>query len=119
MCIRDSNYSVGLNTSKNDIRTIDASKYEEKCKIHKTCYEYIPDDRPIKLYFDIDMKGNADDYDGELEIADEICVLSKWGISEFIREVGFTTAPIFSVSTSHSERFTSIIDLKTNKTKEL
>jgi len=46
-------YAKGLNRK---CETCPADKYEEICLKNKNCNEVIPDDRKVKLYFDIEIK---------------------------------------------------------------
>ena len=44
-------FSIGMKTSVR--KTVNEGEYEGICKF-ANCLEYIPDDRPVKLYFDAD-----------------------------------------------------------------
>ena len=44
-------FSIGMKTSVK--KTVNEGEYEGICKF-ANCFEYIPDDRPVKLYFDAD-----------------------------------------------------------------
>ena len=68
-------YTTKINSNlTTDVNTIDAGNYKEICEaLH--CYEKLPDDRPIKLYFDIDF------YDENMEyceaMSDNIITIAK------------------------------------------
>jgi len=53
-------FTIGMDVSHQVIKENDAINYERICKT-KNCFEMIPDDRPIKLYFDTDI--NDDSYE--------------------------------------------------------
>ena len=51
-------YTIDMNTGKT--YTINADKYIEQLN-KKNCYEVVPDDQPVKLYLDVDVKGDSED----------------------------------------------------------
>jgi hypothetical protein len=51
-------YTVEMNNGI--ARIVDAAKYEAKCKA-ENCFELIPDDTPVKMYFDVDIKRDVED----------------------------------------------------------
>jgi phage/plasmid-associated DNA primase len=53
-------YTLELN--KYEPVTVDANSYEQICQTGNA-YEIIPDDKPVKLYFDVDMKKHLTDGD--------------------------------------------------------
>jgi hypothetical protein len=79
-------YTTKINSTDSDVKTIPCDKYEELCNANG-CYEVIPDDENVKLYFDIDYKQPADmqdvEYDEEwfneilnrtIDILDKFCI---------------------------------------------
>jgi hypothetical protein len=104
-------YSTGLSTFAKDAKMINAEDYEAICKIGKDKYEYIPDDRPIKMYFDIDRKGSAEDYDEDLIYSEEVIAVAK---SMLYRAYGEDCD--MCISTSNSENF---VDYMTKKIMEI
>ena len=50
-------------TLKGEEETISDIHYEKLCKIKKDIFESIPDDKPIKMYFDADYVFYSDDSD--------------------------------------------------------
>ena len=69
-------YTTKINSSTTDYSTIDANNYNDICN-SIGCYESIPDDKPIKIYTDIDIKGDASDYDNHLSMFPFILDRSK------------------------------------------
>jgi hypothetical protein len=99
-------FSSGLRTKSTDARTIPAVEYETECIKNKNCFEYIPDDVPVKLYFDIDIKGDVNEYNDELDHTENIINESNNVIIELIQMLyKMPDEPILSVSTSCSESF--------------
>ena len=62
-------YSKELN--KHEPQTINANNYEAICK-RTNAYEILPQDRPIKLYLDVDIKYDVDDDEEGLEYMAEM-----------------------------------------------
>jgi hypothetical protein len=89
-----------------DIKTIAPELYEQSCKNNNN-YEYIPDDRPIKFYLDVDIKPNDDDeYDESYDMLDmcpiieeRIIALLKGGFGECYDESEI------AIGTSHSNKY--------------
>lgn len=52
------NFAIGMNTNSSD--TKDAVEFLDEMK-KANCFEYIPDNRPVKMYFDVDIKGDPED----------------------------------------------------------
>jgi len=82
-------YTTKINSTDSDVKTISCDKYEELCK-NVGCYEVIPDDENVKLYFDIDFKQSDDMKDVEYneEWFNEILnraldVINKFCIEDF------------------------------------
>jgi len=98
-------YSPSLYASANEKRTINAANYEAVCKNKKSCFEYIPDDRHVKLYFDVDIKNDADTYDGQLDAAPRIKELVLDFLTEQLGSIG--KEPNIGVYSSHSACYTS------------
>jgi len=105
-------YSRGLAKTLESAQTIEQNKFCELLSTVDDCYEYIPDDRPIKLYFDIDVKGDADKYDNELNMTKRIIEIAKTGVNEFAKTIFPDIVPEYCVCTSNSTRFK---DWKTKK----
>jgi hypothetical protein len=97
-------YTSKINATAADIKTINAAEYEKVCEITGSNYEVLPDDRPIKLYFDIDVKGDADDYAGEVEMEPEILRISLTTLTQFCEQVVGVT-PDFTIKTANSKIF--------------
>jgi len=82
-------YTTKINSTDSDVKTISCDKYEDLCK-NVGCYEVIPDDENVKLYFDIDFKQSDDMKDVEYneEWFNEILnraldVINKFCIEDF------------------------------------
>lgn len=63
------NYSFEMNSCVID--TINAKEYIALCK-RRNCFEHLPNDRPIKLYLDVDIKYDVDDEAEGREYMEEI-----------------------------------------------
>ena len=78
--------------------------YESLCRAKKEIFESIPDDKPIKMYFDADYvfyDGNFQDYN--VNVANEILRLNKLYLSKaLLTKTGID--PQFAVAESHSRR---------------
>jgi putative DNA primase/helicase len=82
-------YTTKINSTDSDVKIVSCDKYEELCK-NIGCYEVIPDDENVKLYFDIDYKQPSDmdaqDYDetlfGEI-LSRAIEVIQKFCIEKY------------------------------------
>ena len=105
-------YSSKLNATAADIKTIKATDYRQLCEKTGSNYEVLPDDRPIKLYFDIDIKGDAE-YAGEIEMEPKILSIALTTLTEFCEQV-VGVEPDFTVKTANSENFK---DWKSGKEK--
>jgi len=62
-------YSFEMNSCVID--TINAHEYIALCK-RKNCYEHLPNDRPVKVYLDVDIKYDVDDEAEGREYMEEI-----------------------------------------------
>jgi len=106
-------FTTKINSTVGDIKTISANAYEQVCK-RGDCYEVIPDDRPIKLYFDTDIKYEGDYLDCYTEGA---VPFIKEGIKRVINETfkneNLPVEPILHFATSNSPSF---IDFKKKTT---
>lgn len=93
-------YSLELNEF--NPRTINALDYESICKKYNS-YEILPQDRPVKLYFDVDIKYDVDDEQEGREYMEEmprIRAMLQNVLSGFFREkYDFRQV---SISTSHN-----------------
>ena len=105
-------YSTKINSFAHDIKTCDAVKYQEICK-GCDCYEKIPDDRPIKLYFDIDFYDADPRFTCDENLSEYLIEHGKKSVSQFCVEK-FGIVPVFSVSKSDSASYN---DWKTGKEK--
>ena len=91
-------------TLKGTEQQISEINYEQLCKSRKDVFESIPDDKPVKMYFDADYVF----YDGRFEdfnpkVADEVLRLNKLYLSKsLIAKTGIE--PEFAVAESHSSK---------------
>ena len=97
-------YTSKLNATAADIKTINAADYKQLCKLSGSNYEVLPDDRPIKLYFDIDIKGDADEYAGHIDMQPHILRIALDTLTDFCLQV-VKVEPDFTVKTANSENF--------------
>jgi len=97
-------YTSKLNATAADIKTINAADYKQLCKLSCSNYEVLPDDRPIKLYFDIDIKGDADEYEGHIDMQPHILRIALTTLTDFCEQV-VGVEPDFTVKTANSENF--------------
>jgi hypothetical protein len=78
--------------------------YESLCRAKKEIFESIPDDKPVKTYFDADYvfyDGDFQDYN--VKTANEVLRLNKLYLSKaLLAKTG--TEPKFAVAESHSRR---------------
>ena len=98
-------FTSAMCATAHDFKTVPASDYERICKTNKNTYELIPDDKPEKLYFDIDIKGPADEYDGQISDVPEIIEYATEGISQFSKEV-MGVEPVITIKSANSEHYT-------------
>ena len=105
-------YTTKINSSTTDYSTIDANNYNDICN-SIGCYESIPDDKPIKIYTDIDIKGDASDYDNHLSMFPFILDRSKDILINFFKnKLQLVIEPELCICESNSIHF---IDWKTKK----
>ena len=78
-------YTQKINSTPSDIRTIDATNYEEICD-SIGCYEVISDDKPVKFYYDIDIKEPAEEYTEHLIMFPIVLERAKDTLSRFFKE---------------------------------
>ena len=97
-------YTSKLNATAAEIKTINATDYKQLCKLSGSNYEVLPDDRPIKLYFDIDIKGDADEYEGHIDMQPHILRIALDTLTDFCVQV-VKVEPDFTVKTANSENF--------------
>ena len=97
-------YTTKINATAADIKTINATDYKNLCKITGSNYEVLPDDIPIKLYFDIDIKGDAAEYAGEIEMESKILSIALTTLTDFCEQI-VGVEPDFTVKTANSEYF--------------
>jgi len=106
-------YTTKINSSATDYSTIDANNYNDICS-SIGCYEYIPDDKPVKIYTDIDIKGDASDYADHLSMFPIILDRAKDILIKFVKnKLMLVIEPELCICESNSIHF---IDWKTNKT---
>ena len=93
--------SRGMKTSVRE--TVCEEEYEDICKLSNV-FEYIPDDRPVKLYFDADhiFSENFEKYSDV--VAMKILRIHLHHLSSAIFQLYLPDEPIFSVAESHSKR---------------
>ena len=78
---------------------IELHKFEDLCLKTKNCYEIIPDDIPIKLYFDLDYKLKEDESFDEHVVSAVLIWTVKYLSDYYFEKVN--TRPIFAVSYAH------------------
>jgi len=103
--IKENRVKYTTSIKSKDFKFIDASNYDEMCQ-SANCYECIPDDKPIKPYFDIDIKEH--DYEDE-------CVSSIIEIAKACLDSRFKNAK-YSVLNSSSQ---SYLSCKTHKMSKI
>jgi hypothetical protein len=96
-------YTTKINSTDSDVKIVSCDKYEELCK-NIGCYEVIPDDENVKLYFDIDYKQPSDldaqDYDDTL--FGEILTRAFEVINKFCIEHYNQSNPRYTICQSNS-----------------
>jgi Family of unknown function (DUF5906) len=90
-------------TLKGEEETISDIHYEKLCKIKKDIFESIPDDKPVKMYFDADYVFYSDDSDKyfKAETANEILNLNKAYLTKALTKT-LGIEPEYAVAESHS-----------------
>ena len=93
-------FSIGMKTSVR--KTVNEREYEGICKF-ANCFEYIPDDRPVKLYFDADhfFSENFENYSEEA--ANNILNIHIEYIEDQLFYLCMGHTPIFAIAESHSK----------------
>ena len=90
------------NTLKGTEESISDIHYEKLCSLKKNVFESIPDDKPVKLYFDADYvfyEGGNEDF--KIGVANEILKLNKNYLSQaIVKTLGIE--PEYAVAESHS-----------------
>ena len=105
-------YTQKINSTPSDIHTIDATNYQEICD-SIGCYEVISDDKPVKFYYDIDIKEPAEEYTEHLIMFPIVLERAKDTLSRFFKErLNLTVELDFCVCESNSTNF---VDWKTKK----
>lgn len=103
-------FSPVLNNKKGVYKTCTVAEYENICKKTKAGFELIPDDKPVKLYFDIDYKTLiSDEEEYYPETIPEIIRIAKEKITEMLKTVT-SVVPQFVVKTACSPNY--VIDGK-------
>jgi hypothetical protein len=69
-----------------DYHTTDAVDYRQTCK-HGSGYEYIPDEIPVKLYFDIDVKLSVADINDTADDITEVSNFVKTDITTVLKHI--------------------------------
>jgi len=89
------------NNYADQVMTIEADEYERLCIRTKSVYEQIPDDQPVSLYADLDLK-MTDLMEGSemYDCTNELIDIAKRGITDAIMALGGITPPRFSVKTA-------------------
>jgi len=88
-------YTTRMDTR--DTRSANATKFLEELSSHN-CFELIPDDRPVKLYYDVDIKKSVDDGPTLLEEAPRLldgllqCFETYFGEKYDASQIGITTS---------------------------
>ena len=77
-------FSKGMKT--NNQYSVPESEYEESCKKSNN-FEYIPDDRPVKMYFDADHFFTEDFNSHNINKAREILLLHVDNIGSFLHDI--------------------------------
>jgi hypothetical protein len=77
--------------------------YEAICKFQKNVFEMIPDDKPVKFYFDCDHVFYKDFHLFSRVIANELLILHKYYLKIALKKMT-NIEPIFAVAESHSEK---------------
>lgn len=99
------------------IKKISSINYEDTAK-ELNCYELIPDDVPVKMYFDIDYKKPIDNKDEEEyhpEIDDHLIERATSLITDILLNMDNgkeNLQPQFCIKTSHSPKFQKYGDKK-------
>ena len=93
-------FSIGMKTSVR--KTVNEGEYEGICKV-ANCFEYITDDRPVKLYFDADhfFSENFENYSEEA--ANNILNTHIMYIENQLFYLCMGHTPIFAIAESHSK----------------
>ena len=94
-------FSKGMKT--NNQYSVPESEYEESCKKSNN-FEYIPDDRPVKMYFDADHFFTEDFNSHNINKAREILLLHVDNIGSFLHDITSSSDFIYSIGESHSEK---------------
>ena len=97
-------FATKIQSTHEDNVTLPANEYEQWCRM-QNCYEVIPDDRPVKLYFDIDVK---ETYDPEIpnwvSMMPNIIDMAEGTIRDFaVNRMGVN--PRFCIGSANSNRF--------------
>jgi hypothetical protein len=107
-------YTTKINSTDSDVKTISSDKYEDLCK-NIGCYEVIPNDENVKLYFDIDFKKSdemlMEDYNEEY--FNEILTRALEVIQKFCIENYNQPNPSYTVCQSNSPSFICYKNKKT------
>jgi len=105
-------YTDKINSTDDDIKICTPENYEYICE-SLGCYEVTPDDRPIKLYFDIDIKGVIEEYYDHLTMFPNVLQYAKDIINRFIKEqMEINVTPEYCVCESNSLNFIDWVSKK-------
>ena len=107
--------------------TVAADQYEELCKQSGSNYEVLSDDKPIKMYFDIDIKQALEhcaEYIDEIEamVPGQARIISEMATDILriaFKELAPDTEPMFSVKSANSPKFICSKDKKEKYTVSL
>ena len=94
-------FSKGMKTNIQYI--LSETEYEESCK-NSNNFEYIPDDRPVKMYFNTDHFFTEDFASFNLNKARDIVLLHVDNIGLYLSDIRNSSDFIYSIAESHSER---------------
>ena len=120
-------YTSKINSTAADVKTVAADQYEQLCKETGSNYEVLSDDKPIKMYFDIDIKQaleNCTEYIDAIEAmvpgqARIILGIATDILCRVFKELAPDTEPMFSVKSANSPKFICSKDKKEKYTVSL
>lgn len=105
-------YTTKINSTSTDVIMCNADEYELNCKKYN-CFECIPDNRPVRMYFDFDYgQGHCKEPQNTFyieEMTDTLVALAIGKLTLVLTEL-FDTEPIFAVKKQSSSSYP-----KTNK----
>ena len=93
-------YAKTMFTLDADVVECETKYFENICKKFKTVNESIPDDKPVKMYFDADYKFDDNFEDYNVNCADEVLRLNKLYLTKFFLDM-CGIEPRFASAESH------------------